>query len=191
MEQRATPHRGGSSVFARRWRCRALAALLTALLASGLAAAAAAQLRDGEVEAGALLGVGGAPGGDHRPRYLLLRTLGLLVGDRWDLGVQLGLSGDYTTAPSSAVLGCAQYLFAPLAPVTPYVGALAGVEADLFTDAPRVAEALGPQLGVKWRLGDALLLSAELRYTLQVAHPQRGVLLFGFGVAAVDAPPDE
>ena len=135
-----------------------------------------------------MLGGGAAPGGDQRARYLLLRTLGFLVTDAWDLGVQLGLTGDFESSPSSAVLGDAQYNAFSGARVTPYLGAHVGLEADVLTSQPRVQEAIGPELGAKWHVGEQLLLIAELRYTMQVAQPERGVVFLSLGFSLVDEP---
>jgi hypothetical protein len=162
--------------------------LLVGALVVGVRPACGAPLRAGQVEAGLLLGGGTAPEGDQRARYLLLRTLGFLVTDAWDLGVQLGLTGDFESSPSSAVLADAQYNALPDAGITPYLGVHVGLEADVLTSQPRVQEAIGPEVGVKWHVGEQLLLIAELRYTMQVAQPERGAVLFSLGFSLVDGP---
>ncbi|HSP97587.1 MAG TPA: hypothetical protein VL049_10135 [Candidatus Dormibacteraeota bacterium] len=162
--------------------------LLVCALIVGVGPASGAPLRAGQVEAGLLLGGGAAPGGDQRARYLLLRTLGFLVTDAWDLGVQLGLTGDFESAPSSAFLADAQYHVLPGARITPYLGAHVGLEADVLTSQPRVQEAIGPDLGAKWWVGEQLLLIAEIRYTMQVAQPGRGAVLLSLGFSLVDEP---
>jgi hypothetical protein len=164
-----------------------LSLLLCALIVSATPAVGA-PLRDGQVEAGLLLGGGASPGGDQRARYLLLRTLGLLVTDAWDLGVQLGLTGDFESSPSSTVLASAQYHVLPGARIAPYLGAHVGLEADVLTSHPRVQDAIGPEIGAKWFVSERFLLIAELRYTMQVAQPERGTVFLSLGFSLLDEP---
>lgn len=169
------------------WRGVARALLgLGALAATG--AVAEAQLPDGQIEAGLLVGAGATPVRSEDPRYLILRTLGFLLTDAWAVGVALGLAGDFDDAPTTAMQATATYHLAPERRLIPYVGVHAGVEADILTRHPRVREVLGPAAGVKWQCWKNLLLIAEVRYALQVTRPERGVLLGSIGFSLVEEP---
>ena len=165
---------------------------MLALLACGLVAAAPApgnaQLHAGQVEVGLLVGGGAAAAGDERPQFLLLRTLGFLLTDAWELGVGAGLSGNFESAPSTAIEADAAFHLAPAAAIVPYAAVHVGFEADVFTASPRIEETLGPSVGAKWRCWENLLLLAELRYTMQAARPERGVILLSLGFTLLEDP---
>jgi hypothetical protein len=166
---------------------RLLGLVLWACSFAAAGSAFAAPLRSGQVEAGAILGAGSAAT-SPRAEYQLLRTLGFLLTDAWALGLQFGLAGDFESAPSSTGFVNVQYHHLLDGPLVPFLGAHVGLEADLFTSRPRVQDALGPDLGVKWLVGEQLLLIAQLRYTMQVSEPDRGIMLLCFGFSLLDEP---
>lgn len=155
----------------------------------GFASPGRAQLQKGRVEAGLLLG-GGAPpdGSDHRAQYLVLRTLGFSVTDAWQVGLGIGLTGDFETSPSTALQGQALYHLAPMATIIPYVGAHAGGQANVFSASPRIQEVLGPQMGAKLRCGEKVLLIVDLRYSMQAAQPDGGALFLSVGFGLIERP---
>ncbi|MGD0946427.1 MAG: hypothetical protein ABSA52_03275 [Candidatus Binatia bacterium] len=156
---------------------------------AGFASPVRAQLQKGRVEAGLLLG-GGAPpdGSDHRARYLVLRMLGFSVTDAWQVGLGIGLTGDFETSPSTALQGQALYHLAPTATIIPYVGAHAGGQADVFSASPRIQEVLGPQMGAKLRCGEKVLLIVDLRYSMRAAQPDGGTLFLSVGFGLIERP---
>ncbi len=190
QHQRATSIRGGSSVSSSRWQRRAAIGLLVCGLVVPALAPCGAQFRAGKVEAGLLLGAGSRTSGSDSAQFLVLRTLGFLVTDALELGVGVGLSGDFATVPSTAIEATASWHFGSAAAVTPYAAINAGFNADVFTASPRIQESLGPGLGIKWNVWENLLVTTEVRYAMQVAEPDHGAVLLLLGFSLLEEPDD-
>jgi len=118
----------------------------------------------------------------------MLRTLGFSVTEPCQVGVAVGLTGDFRESPSTALEGQTLYRLAPAAPIDPYIGLHAGFAANVLTASPTILEILGPQAGVKLRWSERLLLIADLRYSMQAAQPDRGTLLLSIGFGLFEAP---
>jgi hypothetical protein len=112
--------------------------------------------------------------------------LGFSVTEAWQVGLGIGLTGDFETSPSTALEGQALYHLAPRAMIIPYVGAHAGGQADVFSTSPRLQEVLGPQMGAKLRYGEKVLLIVDLRYSMQAAQPDGGALFLSVGFGFIE-----
>jgi hypothetical protein len=114
--------------------------------------------------------------------------LGFSVTDAWQVGLGIGLTGDFQNPPSTALQGQALYHLAPTATIIPYVGAHAGGQADVFSANPRIQDVLGPQMGAKLRCGEKVLLIVDLRYSMQAAQPNVGALFLSVGFGLIERP---
>ncbi len=170
-----------------RWKM-AIVAILACVFVVATRSPGAAQLSKGKVEAGLLLGGGTRLSDDKDERYMLLRTLGFVLSDATEVGLALGLVGDVHKSPSTAVLLQGHYHLARDATITPYLGMHVGLEADVLSARPRLREALGPQIGAKWRCGEKLLLIAELRGSMPVASLERSILFVAVGFSFIESP---